>query len=153
LGVFGLGLLRRGGQGHCTQRDRKAEQGGEGKQGQAHGMGSVWTTAFEPKRSRRGLETHLLVKGASSGPLAKPLRPPYLQPITFSEETFIMAITNPAQFIQQTRAEIAKVVWPTRREVVLTTVMVFIMATLTAIFFSLVDLAIRSGLNGVFGLF
>ncbi len=64
-----------------------------------------------------------------------------------------MAFTNPAQFIQQTRAEVAKVVWPTRREVVLTTVMVFIMATLTAIFFSLVDLAIRSGLNGVFGLF
>ncbi len=64
-----------------------------------------------------------------------------------------MAITNPAQFIQQTRAEVAKVVWPTRREVLLTTVMVFIMATLTAIFFSLVDLTIRTGLNGVFGLF
>ncbi|WP_298299616.1 preprotein translocase subunit SecE [uncultured Litoreibacter sp.] len=64
-----------------------------------------------------------------------------------------MAITNPAQFIQQTRAEVAKVVWPTRREVVLTTVMVFIMATLTAIFFSLVDLTIRTGLNSVFGLF
>ncbi len=64
-----------------------------------------------------------------------------------------MAITNPAQFIQQTRAEVAKVFWPTRREVVLTTVMVFIMATLTAIFFSLVDLTIRTGLNSVFGLF
>lgn len=64
-----------------------------------------------------------------------------------------MAMTNPAQFIQQTRAEIAKVVWPTRREVVLTTIMVFIMATITAIFFSLVDLGIRTGLNGVFGLF
>jgi len=64
-----------------------------------------------------------------------------------------MAMTNPAQFIQQTRAEISKVVWPTRREVVLTTVMVFIMATLTSIFFSLVDLTIRTGLNSVFGLF
>ena len=64
-----------------------------------------------------------------------------------------MAITNPAQFIQQTRAEISKVVWPKRREVVLTTVMVFIMATLTSIFFSLVDLTIRTGLNSVFGLF
>ena len=41
----------------------------------------------------------------------------------------------------------AKVVWPTRREVLLTTVMVFIMATLTAIFFALVDLGIRGGLN------
>ncbi|SES42817.1 protein translocase subunit secE/sec61 gamma [Tranquillimonas rosea] len=55
--------------------------------------------------------------------------------------------TNPLQFIQQVRAEVAKVVWPTRREVVLTTVMVLIMATLTAIFFFLVDLLIRTGLQ------
>ncbi|WP_111735441.1 preprotein translocase subunit SecE [Roseovarius amoyensis] len=64
-----------------------------------------------------------------------------------------MAKTNPLQFIQQTRSEISKVVWPTRREVVLTTVMVFIMATLTAIFFALVDLLIRTGLQGVLGFF
>jgi preprotein translocase subunit SecE len=64
-----------------------------------------------------------------------------------------MATTNPLQFIQQVRAEVAKVVWPTRREVMLTTVMVFIMAALTAIFFSLVDLAIRSGLQAILGFF
>ncbi|MBO6777318.1 MAG: preprotein translocase subunit SecE [Marinibacterium sp.] len=64
-----------------------------------------------------------------------------------------MALTNPIQFIQQTRAEVAKVIWPTRREVVLTTVMVFIMATLTAIFFALVDLLIRTGLSGILGMF
>jgi preprotein translocase subunit SecE len=60
-----------------------------------------------------------------------------------------MAITNPFQFLQQVRAEVAKVVWPSRREVVLTTVMVFVMATLTGAFFFLVDLTIRSGLNAV----
>ncbi|MAC79279.1 MAG: preprotein translocase subunit SecE [Rhodobacteraceae bacterium] len=60
-----------------------------------------------------------------------------------------MATTNPIQFIQQTRAEIAKVVWPTRRETLLTTLMVFVMAALTAVFFALVDLLIRSGLQGV----
>lgn len=64
-----------------------------------------------------------------------------------------MTRTNPLQFIQQVRAEVAKVVWPTRREVLLTTVMVFIMASLTAVFFALVDLAIRSGLQGVLGMF
>ena len=64
-----------------------------------------------------------------------------------------MAQTNPLQFIQQVRSEVAKVVWPTRREVVLTTVMVFILATLTAIFFALVDLAIRGGLQAVLGFF
>jgi len=64
-----------------------------------------------------------------------------------------MATINPVQFIQQVRAEVSKVVWPTRREVLLTTVMVFIMAALTAVFFALVDLLIRTGLNGVLGMF
>lgn len=60
-----------------------------------------------------------------------------------------MARTNPVQFIQQTRAEIAKVVWPNRREVLLTTAMVFTMAVILAMFFALVDLLIRFGLQGV----
>ena len=64
-----------------------------------------------------------------------------------------MASTNPIQFIQQVRSEVAKVVWPTRREVMLTTLMVFIMAALTATFFSLVDLLIRSGLTFVLNAF
>ena len=62
-----------------------------------------------------------------------------------------MAKTNPVQFMQQVRSEVAKVAWPSRREVVLTTVMVFIMAALTATFFSLVDMAIRFGLRLVLG--
>ena len=54
-----------------------------------------------------------------------------------------MARTNPLQFIQQVRAETAKVVWPTRRETMLTTVMVMIMAALFATFFFLVDILIH----------
>jgi preprotein translocase subunit SecE len=61
-----------------------------------------------------------------------------------------MASTSPIQFLSQVRAEVAKIVWPTRREVVMTTIMVFIMATLTAIFFSLVDWIIRFGLQTIF---
>ena len=64
-----------------------------------------------------------------------------------------MAIANPVKFVNEVRAEVAKVVWPTRREVVLTTIMVFIMATLAAIFFSLVDLVSRSGLTAGLGYF
>ena len=64
-----------------------------------------------------------------------------------------MATTNPFQFIQQVRAEMAKVVWPTRREVLLTTIMVLIMAALTAVFFFFVDLVIRLGLQGLLELF
>ncbi len=59
----------------------------------------------------------------------------------------MVARTNPLQFIQQVRAEVSKVVWPTRREVLLTTAMVFVMATLTAIFFFFVDWLIRTGLQ------
>ncbi|MEP5152066.1 preprotein translocase subunit SecE [Planktotalea sp.] len=64
-----------------------------------------------------------------------------------------MARTNPLQYVQQVRSEVSKVVWPTRREVMLTTVMVFIMAALTAVFFALIDLIIRSGLTSILGMF
>jgi len=64
-----------------------------------------------------------------------------------------MARVNPAQFVQQVRAEVSKVVWPTRREVLLTTAMVFVMATVTAIFFSLVDMVFRNGLSSLFAAF
>ncbi len=62
-----------------------------------------------------------------------------------------MATINPLQFVQQVRAEISKVVWPTRREVLLTTAMVFLMATLAAIFFFIVDFIIRQGLQLLLG--
>ena len=60
-----------------------------------------------------------------------------------------MSKTNPVQFMQQVRAEVSKVSWPSRREVMLTTVMVFIMAALTATFFSIVDIVIRFGLTAI----
>lgn len=56
-------------------------------------------------------------------------------------------MANPVQFINQVRAEAAKITWPTRREVVTTTIMVFIMAALTSVFFFLVDLVIRFGIT------
>ena len=62
-----------------------------------------------------------------------------------------MARTNPLQFLQQVRSEVGKIHWPTRREVILTTIMVFILAALVAVFFSLVDLGIRSGLRLLIG--
>jgi preprotein translocase subunit SecE len=64
-----------------------------------------------------------------------------------------MATTNPLQFLQQVRAEVSKVTWPSRREVMLTSVMVFIMALLTAIFFFFVDWMIRTGLQIVLTFF
>ncbi|SEO20676.1 protein translocase subunit secE/sec61 gamma [Paracoccus alcaliphilus] len=56
-------------------------------------------------------------------------------------------MANPVQFINQVRAELGKITWPTRREVMTTTVMVLILSALAAVFFSLVDLAIRFGIT------
>ncbi len=64
-----------------------------------------------------------------------------------------MARTNPVQFVNQVRAEVAKVVWPTRREVAVTTFMVFLLAAFAALFFSLVDMLIRWSLTGVLSVF
>ncbi len=50
-----------------------------------------------------------------------------------------MAKTSPIEFIRQVQAETRKVVWPTRRETMMTGVMVIIMTTLLAVFFTLVD--------------
>jgi preprotein translocase subunit SecE len=53
-----------------------------------------------------------------------------------------MARTNPFTFLQEVRQEVSKVVWPTRRETTVTTIMVFIMVLLASIFFLLADQAL-----------
>ena len=50
-----------------------------------------------------------------------------------------MAKTSPAEFINQVRAEAKKIVWPTGRETVQTTIMVLIMTILLSLFFFGVD--------------
>lgn len=54
---------------------------------------------------------------------------------------------NPAQFVNEVRAETSKVVWPTRKEAGMTTAMVFVMATLVAIFFFFVDQILSWGVD------
>jgi preprotein translocase subunit SecE len=50
-----------------------------------------------------------------------------------------MAKTNPMEFVQQVRREVAKVTWPSRKETTVSTVMVFIFVFVAAAFFFLVD--------------
>jgi preprotein translocase subunit SecE len=50
-----------------------------------------------------------------------------------------VAKTTPIEFIRQVQAETKKVVWPTRRETIMTGVMVVIMTTILALFFLGVD--------------
>ena len=52
-----------------------------------------------------------------------------------------MAKTSPLEFMRQVQAETKKVVWPTRKETIMTAVMVLIMATLLGLFFFGVDSA------------
>lgn len=50
-----------------------------------------------------------------------------------------MTRLNPVQFIQEVRQEVAKVSWPTRKEVWITTIAVMVMVTFASIFFLLAD--------------
>ena len=63
-----------------------------------------------------------------------------------------MAKTNPFEFVQQVRSEAAKVTWPTRKETMITTAMVFVMAVLASLFFLAVDMVIRWGVSLILGL-
>ena len=50
-----------------------------------------------------------------------------------------MARVSPFKFLQEVRAETQKVTWPTRRETLVTTAMVFIMVAVAAVFFFVAD--------------
>ena len=50
-----------------------------------------------------------------------------------------MARINPGEFIRQVRQETSKVTWPTRRDTLISTAMVFVMVILAALFFFTVD--------------
>lgn len=62
-----------------------------------------------------------------------------------------MAKTSPSQFIKQVRQEVSKVSWPSRKETTVSTVMVFVMVVIAALFFMLVDQAFAWIVKLVFG--
>ncbi|MGI8569742.1 MAG: preprotein translocase subunit SecE [Methylocella sp.] len=58
-------------------------------------------------------------------------------------------MTNPLEFLQDVRAEGAKVTWPTRRETLITTGLVLFMVLLASLFFVTVDWALRIIVRGI----
>jgi preprotein translocase subunit SecE len=60
-----------------------------------------------------------------------------------------MAKLNPFEFIQQVRQESARVTWPNRRETMITTIMVFAMVALAALFFFGVDAVLHYAVQKV----
>ncbi len=63
-----------------------------------------------------------------------------------------MARTSPAQFVREVRQELAKVTWPSRRELIYTTVSVIAMSGIMALFFFVVDQIIAWAVQLVLGL-
>jgi len=63
-----------------------------------------------------------------------------------------MAKTTPALFVRQVRQEVAKVTWPSRKETTTSTIMVFIMVMVAAVFFLIVDQLMGYGVKTLFGL-
>lgn len=62
-----------------------------------------------------------------------------------------MAI-NPAKFIREVRTEAQRVTWPTRRETLISSAMVAVIAVLSALIFLFVDWVISSGVTAILGL-
>jgi preprotein translocase subunit SecE len=54
-----------------------------------------------------------------------------------------MAKVSPFKFLQEVRDEAAKVTWPSRRETMITTAMVFVMVAVTSVFFLVADQIMR----------
>jgi preprotein translocase subunit SecE len=65
--------------------------------------------------------------------------------------TQIMAI-SPFKFLQEVRTEAQKVTWPTRRETMITTGMVFVMVAIASIFFLVADQIMRFVVTLVLGI-
>ncbi|WP_298725543.1 preprotein translocase subunit SecE [uncultured Ferrovibrio sp.] len=63
-----------------------------------------------------------------------------------------MAKVSPIEFFRQVRQETAKVTWPSRKETLVTTAMVFVMGLIAALFFFVVDSILRFGVQLILGL-
>jgi preprotein translocase subunit SecE len=63
-----------------------------------------------------------------------------------------MAKVSPSLFIRQVRQEAGKVTWPSRRETVQMTTMVFIVVFVVSIFLYFTDQLIAFGLRSILGI-
>ena len=63
-----------------------------------------------------------------------------------------MAKVAPVEFFHQVRQEISKVTWPTRKETVITTAMVFVMVLFCSLFFLGVDFILAQGVDLLLGI-
>ncbi|MGH7061109.1 MAG: preprotein translocase subunit SecE [Stellaceae bacterium] len=69
-----------------------------------------------------------------------------------SERRPVAAKISPVEFFQQVRQEVARVTWPSRKETLVTTAMVFVMVFIAAGFFFMIDQMLSAGVRLIFGL-
>jgi preprotein translocase subunit SecE len=62
-----------------------------------------------------------------------------------------MAI-SPFKFLQEVREEARKITWPSRKETMVTTAMVFVMVAIASVFFLVADQLIRIAVTFVLGI-
>ena len=60
-----------------------------------------------------------------------------------------MAKTSPVEFVQQVREEARIISWPSRKEVMISTVMVMIMVAMASVFFLIVDAILKWGIDNL----
>jgi preprotein translocase subunit SecE len=60
--------------------------------------------------------------------------------------------TNPFTFLQQVRTETSKVTWPSRRETLISTIMVLVFVLIASIFFFVADQVMAWGIELILGI-
>ena len=60
-------------------------------------------------------------------------------------------MASPAEFVRQVKQEASKVTWPSRKEVGMIAIMVFVVVTIFTLFFGLVDFTISSAISRLLG--
>jgi len=58
---------------------------------------------------------------------------------------------SPAKFLHDVRAEVGKITWPSRKETLITTGLVFALSGMAALFFFVADQVIGIGVRALFG--
>lgn len=62
-----------------------------------------------------------------------------------------MAKTSPAEFVRQVRQEVSKVSFPTRRETMISAVLVLVMVVFAAVFFLVTDSVVQLVIKEILG--
>ncbi len=69
------------------------------------------------------------------------------QETTTTNDAPVKKRTSPAQFFREVGVEMRKVTWPSRRETMVSTMMVFVMIGILTVFFLTVDTVLRFGIE------